>query len=142
VATLTPHPEGIPLPEPSLVSAPFWEGARVGELRYQRCPAGHPVFNPAPRCRCCGSSDLTWERSAGFGAVYSSSVVWRPQTPAFAVPYVAAIVALDEGYQMLANVIGCEPEDVVVGLRVAVEFHPIGGGFVLPYFRPDGAGDA
>jgi uncharacterized OB-fold protein len=69
-------------------------------------------------------------------------VVWRPQTPAFAVPYVAAIVDLDEGYQMLANVIGCEPEDVAVGLRVVVEFHPIGGGFVLPYFRPDTTGGA
>jgi uncharacterized OB-fold protein len=49
---------------------------------------------------------------------------------------VVAIVDVDEGYQMVANIIGCEPEDVATGLPVRVEFHPIGGGMSLPYFRP------
>jgi uncharacterized OB-fold protein len=68
--------------------------------------------------------------------VYSWTVAWRPQSRAFRTPYVAAIVDLDEGYQMLTNVIGCQPDDVHAGMRVAVEFHPIGGGISLPYFRP------
>jgi uncharacterized OB-fold protein len=46
------------------------------------------------------------------------------------------IVELDEGYQMVSNVIGCEPDDVRVGLRVEVEFHPAGKSMWLPYFRP------
>jgi hypothetical protein len=43
---------------------------------------------------------------------------------------------MDEGYQMLSNVIGCEPDDIHDGMRVAVEFHPVGGDVHLPYFRP------
>jgi uncharacterized OB-fold protein len=136
---LQPHPEGIPVPSPSPISRPYWDGCRRGELLYERCAdCGHAVFEPAPRCRWCASVRLEWARSNGTGSVYSWSVVWRPQTPAFAVPYVCAIVDVDEGYQMLANVIGCRPDEVRSGMRVAVEFHPIGGGFALPYFRPVG----
>jgi uncharacterized protein len=137
VTVLQPHPPGIPVPRPTPVSAPFWDGCRRGELLYQRCEDCRvPVFNPAPACRRCLSSRLTWERSAGRGGVYSWSTVWRPQRPAFAVPYTAAIIDIDEGYQMLANIIGCIAEDITCGMRVAVEFHPIGEGFVLPYFSP------
>jgi uncharacterized OB-fold protein len=62
--------------------------------------------------------------------------VWRGQVPEFTVPYAAAIVDLDEGYQMVANIIGCEPEHIHGDMVVQVEFHPIGKGFMLPYFRP------
>jgi uncharacterized OB-fold protein len=104
---------------------------------HQRCDAcGHAEFDPAVVCRRCGARALTWARSAGLGTVYSWTVVWRPQQPSFVVPYAPAIVDLDEGYQMLAAVIGCRVADLTVGLRVAVEFHPVADGFALPYFRP------
>ena len=82
------------------------------------------------------SRDLSWERSEGTGAVYSWTTIWRPQTPDFTVPYAAVIVDMDEGWQTLSNVIGCEHEAVHIGMRVAVEFHPITDGVMLPYFRP------
>jgi uncharacterized OB-fold protein len=82
------------------------------------------------------SSELAWERGTGKGSVYSWSVVWRPQAPQFVTPYVAAIVDLDEGYQMIANLIDCTPEDIASGMQVAVQFHPIGNGIWLPYFGP------
>jgi hypothetical protein len=104
---------------------------------YQRCEeCATAVFDPASACRRCLSDRLTWQVSDGLGTVYSWSTVWRPQSPAFATPYVAAIIDVDEGYQMLANIIGCAPEEVRAGLRVSVEFHPIGEGLVLPYFSP------
>ncbi len=84
----------------------------------------------------CASRNLTWEKSAGTGAVYSWTAVWRPQTPDFTVPYVAVIVDMDEGWQILSNIIGCEHDAVEIGQRVAVEFHPITDGVMLPYFRP------
>jgi uncharacterized OB-fold protein len=87
-------------------------------------------------CAHCTSRSLTWERSAGTGTVYSWTKIWRPQIPAFEVPYVAVIVDVDEGWQMLSNLIGCDVGDVEIGLRVEVDFHPIEGGFQLPYFRP------
>lgn len=134
---LVPQPATIPPPFPSAHSAPYWEGAKRGELLFQRCPTcGHAEFDPSIICRRCGERALTWERSAGAGTVYSWTVVWRPQQPSFVVPYAPAIVDLDEGYQMLANVVGCDVADLAVGMRVHVEFHPVADGFVLPYFRP------
>lgn len=133
---LRPHPLGIPVPTPSTISQPFWDGCRQGVLRFQRCENGHIVFNPAPRCRNCLSDALTWETSTGRGKVYTWSVIWRPQTPAFRTPYAAAIVELDEGYQMIANIIGCDHASVRVGLPVSAEFHQISSTMSLPYFSP------
>jgi uncharacterized OB-fold protein len=62
--------------------------------------------------------------------------VHRPQTPAFATPYVAAIVELDEGFQMVSNIVGCEPAAVHVGLEVTVLFHAVNDRLTLPYFAP------
>jgi uncharacterized OB-fold protein len=56
--------------------------------------------------------------------------------PAFSVPYAVAIVRLDEGYDMVTNIIGCSPDEVRTGTRVIVEFHDVGEGVNLPYFRP------
>jgi uncharacterized OB-fold protein len=63
-------------------------------------------------------------------------VVWRPQTPAFEVPYAPAIVQLDEGISVVSAIIGCEPEKLAEGMGLAAEFHPSGDAAALPYFRP------
>lgn len=137
MSLLAPQGPGIPLPKPSPTSEAFWEGCRRGELRYQRClTCSAALFDPPLRCRECGGSTLEWQVSAGRGEIYSWSTVWRAQTPAFTVPYVAAIVTLDEGYAMISNIIGCRVEEVTVGLAVEVEFHPVGEDIWLPYFRP------
>lgn len=134
---LEPQRGEIPEPNPSLWSGPFWEGCDRGELLFQRCgDCGGITHTPAIMCAHCVGKDLTWEASAGTGEVYSWSTVWRPQTPAFTVPYVAVIVRLDEGWDHLSNLIGCEHDAVEVGMRVAVEFHRTAGGTNLPYYRP------
>lgn len=128
--------EGIPLPTPTIVSQPFWDGCSRGELLFQRCGScGRAVFNPASMCRYCLSKDLAWERSAGKGKVYSWTVAWRPQAPEFKTPYAAAIIDLDEGYQMISNVVQCEVENLHVGMDVTVTFQKIGD-ITMPYFRP------
>ena len=133
---LTPHPEGIPAPTITGLSRPFWDGCQRGQLLFQRCGNGHAVFNPAPICRQCHSANLTWEQSTGHGNVYSWSIVWRPPSPKFEVPYAVTIVTLEEGYTMMGNVIGCDHQMVAVGLAVVVQFHTIGNGIYLPYFAP------
>jgi len=57
------------------------------------------------------------------------------------VPYVVALIDLEEGGRMMANVLECPPDAVHIGLAVEVVFEEIGDGFVLPQFRPrpDGA---
>ena len=133
---LVPQREGIPLPHPSPTSAPFWEGCNEGRLLFQRCGScGGIVFEPAPLCRRCNGRDLHWEQSGGLGTVYSWTVAHRPQMAAFTVPYAPVIVDLDEGYQLLTNLIECDSDAIQVGMRVRVDFRDIGGQ-KLPYFRP------
>jgi uncharacterized OB-fold protein len=137
VTTLQPQSGAIPPPTPSALSRPFWDGCNRGELLFQRCDdCGRATHTPAYICAHCASSALTWQASAGTGSVYSWTTVWRPQMPAFEVPYVAVIVELDEGWHFLSNLIGCTVDDVEIGMRVEVEFHAVDGGFQLPYFRP------
>jgi uncharacterized protein len=134
---LTPQHGLLPHAEPSLVTRPFWDGCAVGELRFQRCRGcGAAQFPPAEICRACTGANLVWERSAGLGTLYSWTVVYRPVTPVFDVPYAPAIVDLDEGYQMMTNLIGLAPDAITPGLSVQAEFHRTHGGLCLPYFRP------
>jgi uncharacterized OB-fold protein len=136
-AVLQPQPIGIPVPNPSLASKPYWDAAARGELVYQHCDdCGTIALRPASVCGNCTSRALSWQRSDGAGALYSWTVVWRPQHPSFTVPYAPAIVELDEGFRMMSAVIGCDPDELVPGLRLAVEFHPAGDDIQLPYFRP------
>ncbi|OBF54808.1 hypothetical protein A5787_04380 [Mycobacterium sp. 852002-50816_SCH5313054-b] len=130
------RPQSGPVPHASShLSLPFWQGCRAGELRYQRCAAcGVANFPPSEHCRQCLSADLRWERSDGRGEIYSWTVVHRPVTAEFEPPYAPAIVTLDEGYQMLTNIVGMAPADLAIGLRVRVEFHAVGADLTLPYF--------
>ena len=86
--------------------------------------------------RQCHATAPVWGESAGAGSLYSWTVVWRPPDPAFRVPYAPAVIRLDEGFWMMSAVIGCEPEALARGPRLAVEFHPASDEITLPYFRP------
>ena len=130
------QPQTGPLPHASSqVSVPFWQGCQSDELRYQRCDAcGLANFPPTEHCRQCLSDELQWANSGGVGEIYSWTVVYRPVTPEFEPPYAPAIITLDEGYQMLTNIVGVAPEDVAIGMRVRVHFHVVDPDLTLPYF--------
>jgi uncharacterized OB-fold protein len=132
----TLRPQTGPLPHASSqVSVPFWQGCRAGELRYQRCEAcGLANFPPTEHCRQCLSADVSWQDSGGVGEVYSWTLVHRPVTAEFEPPYAPAIVTLDEGYQMLTNLVGITAEDLAIGMAVQVQFHEVGEDVTLPYF--------
>jgi uncharacterized OB-fold protein len=127
----------IPLPRPTPVSRPFWEGARRGELLVQKCQdCGNLVHIPHVACTRCLSPNLEWVQSSGKGTVYSYTIVWRPQMPAFKVPYAVGIIELEEGWHMLSNIIDCPVEDVKVGMPVEVVFQKESEEITLPRFRP------
>ena len=132
----------IPLPHPSELSRPHWDGCREGVLRVQRCrDCGAYVFIPQPLCTGCQSEALSWVESSGRGTVYSLTTVWRPQRPEFDVPYIVAIVELEEGWHMLTNLVDCPPEAARIGLPVEVTFLEMSDEITLPMFRPRGAED-
>ncbi|HVU72856.1 MAG TPA: OB-fold domain-containing protein [Mycobacteriales bacterium] len=133
---LEPQTSGIPLPRPSSLTRPFWDGCKEGRLLFQRCTTcAAAIFDPALACRTCRGRDLVWEQSAGRGEIYSWTVAHRPLSPAFTAVYAPVIVTLDEGYRMISNIVGCDDSLLAVGLRVEVLFHRIDD-TVLPYFRP------
>ena len=128
---------GLPVPRPSELSRPHWEGCKNGKLLVQQCQScGGYVFTPEVACTHCLGDQLHWVASSGRGTVYSYTVVYRPQRPEFATPYVAAIIELSEGWHMLSNIVCCEPEEVFIGMAVQVEFVSRGTDVVLPMFRP------
>jgi uncharacterized protein len=132
----TLRPQTGPVPHASShLSAPFWQGCQAGKLRYQHCAAcGRSNFPPTEHCRHCLSGELDWRTSAGAGEIYSWTVVHRPVTAEFEPPYAPAIVTLDEGYQILTNIVGVAPEGLAVGMPVQVQFHVVGEDLTLPYF--------
>lgn len=133
---LSPQSGDLPHVNPSALTSPFWEGCAEGELRYQRCDnCGSANFPPQEHCRRCSSFDQQWKRSTGCGRLYSWTIVRRPVTAAFHAPYAPAIITLDEGYQMITNMVGMAAESLRIDLAVRVVFHHVDGhGLWLPYF--------
>jgi len=126
----------IPLPRPTALSRPHWDGCREGVLRVQRCAAcGSYEFIPQAVCTRCQAGKLEWVESSGRGSVYSHTTVYRPPRPEFDAPYVVAIVELEEGWHMLTNLVDCTPEEVAIGLSVEVDFRAVSDEITLPCFR-------
>jgi uncharacterized protein len=101
----------------------------------QRCPAcAAHVFIPRHACPHCLTEPLDWVESSGRGQIYSYTLVHRPPHPAFEPPYCIAIVRLDEGWQMLSNIVGADPAAIAVGQRVTVDYLDFDT-ITLPVFR-------
>jgi len=115
----------------------FWEGCQVGELRIQQCRAcarlAHP---PVVRCPACGSYELGYRVASGRGQVYSFVEVHHPRVPAFDYPLLVALVELEEGTRLLANLEGVEADEVHVGMPLVCFFREVEPGFALPFFQP------
>ena len=129
-----------PLPVPSEVSAPYWKGLASGEIRLQRCADCHRfVFYPRSVCPYCLGERLEWVSTSGRGRVYSYTLVRRAMNPAFAadVPYVFAIVELDEGPRVTTNIVGCAPEEVRVDMRVKAAYDSVTSELALLKFEPE-----
>lgn len=128
-----------PLPRPTELSRPYWDAARRHELKVQRCTrCGLHIFYPRFNCTRCGARELEWIRASGTGSVYTYTVARRPTHAAFAdrVPYVIAVVELDEGPRMTTNIVGCAPDDVRIGMRVEASFEDVNDEISLVMFRP------
>jgi uncharacterized OB-fold protein len=84
------------------------------------------------------SSATTWVRASGRGTVYSFTVTHQNQSPGFreSLPYVLAVVQLDEGPRMMTNVVGCAPADVKIGMAVQVEYEDVTPEITLAKFKP------
>ena len=126
-----------PAPRPTEDSEAYWDAVARHELVAQRCRVCRELRHP-PRPMCPHCRSLDWEelRLAGTGSLYSYAVLHHPRSPAFEYPVIAALVDLDERVRIVSNLVGVEPADIHIGMRLAVEYEPTKDDGVVPVFRP------
>lgn len=113
-------------------NAYFFEGTASRELRIQQCnQCGMLRHPPGPACPECGAFDRGYVVAKGEGTVFSYLVHHAPQVPGKQLPLVIALVDLDEGVRMVAEVTGA-PEGLAIGDRLRVGWNVIDDELTLP----------
>jgi uncharacterized protein len=119
----------------------FWTGGADGRLLVAWCSHCELwVQPPAAGCPDCGGA-LVARPVSGRGTVFTYTVNYQPFNPVLPVPYVIAIVELEErsDLRIATNIVDCEYDSVHIGLRVEVRFerHDLDGDDVfVPVFAP------
>lgn len=119
-----------PLPRADAQTQPYWDGAAAGELRYQSCvDCGRVQLIPRSLCEQCRGSKLNWQNSKCTGTVLTFTTVFRAPLDVFKdkVPYVIAIVDMDEGFRVMVNALPQARENLEIGARVSIGFHDVHG---------------
>jgi uncharacterized OB-fold protein len=127
-------------PPASEDAAPFWDATRRGELVLPWCRAcERPFWYPRAVCPKCLGDAIEWRPASGAGVVYAASVQHLPGPGRDAAdgPYVVVLVELAEGVRVMGNVLECAPDEVRVGMRVRVTWHPLADGRQLLQFVAD-----
>jgi hypothetical protein len=128
----------LPQPVSNGDSRPYWQAAAEGKLFIRKCNSCDMLhFMPRYLCPQCWSEDLSWIEASGKGTVHSFTIIRRASDPAFAhlVPYVVALIDLEEGPRMMANVLGKDAIGVAIGDPVEVLFEDRGAGTKVPQFK-------
>ncbi|MFG5778184.1 Zn-ribbon domain-containing OB-fold protein [Comamonas sp. J-3] len=127
-----------PLPQPTDITAAYWQAAQQEKLLLQHCQqCQNWQFFPRAFCCHCGSEDLSWQASAGKGKIYTFTIN-RRATHAFfkeRLPYAVAMVELEEGPCMMANIIDSDLSRIAIGAKVQVCFERASDEITLPQFR-------
>jgi uncharacterized protein len=115
----------------------FWAAARRGRLAVRVCDGcGTVLHMPRAYCRSCGSWEGHWQEVSGRGRVYSWTTVEHQVHPAYPVPYVVVLVALEDHPEVrLVGHLPGSPE-LREGQAMRVWFEALDGGVVLPQWEP------
>ena len=127
-----------PLPALTVDNRAFWTGGGRGELSIYRCrDCRYWVHPPVRFCPQCESRQVEPEAASGRGTVASFTVNHQKWEPDLAVPYVMALVELEEqpDVRLVANVVNCPTGSVHIGMPVQVCFEEHGDVWV-PLFEP------
>jgi uncharacterized OB-fold protein/acyl dehydratase len=114
-----------PLPRPTPISAPFWDGLKSHEVKLQQCEdCAQWVFFPRAHCPHCASGRLAWRTVSGQGTLYTYTVARVPTLPEFTdeMPQRLAVVALDEGVHLNTTLVGLDDAQIHIGMRVRPVF--------------------
>lgn len=127
-----------PAPELDDLNSFFWTSGADGHLRMQFCEDcqywQHP---PSVCCRKCLGEGITVKPMSGAGTIAALTVNRMPWMPGLKIPYILAIVELDEqvGLRLTSAMPGVEPGGVAIGDRVKVRFEQREDVW-MPFFEP------
>ena len=127
-----------PIPRPGIThdNRFFWEGIAQGRLLIQRCASCRRLQHPpAPMCPGCHGLEMEAIEASGRGVIHSFVVAHHPPIPPFEYPNVIVLVDLEEGTRLVSRLVGIAPDDVRIGMPVAVEFERVDEGFAIHQFR-------
>jgi len=128
-----------PLPLPTPLTRPFWEGLKEGRICIQQCAdcAGW-VFYPRSHCNHCLSERLEWREVSGAATLYTFTITRQPTAPFFAdeVPQRLAVVELAEGVRMTSTLVNVADADIRIGMRLEPVFDRVSADVTLLRFAP------
>jgi len=114
----------------------WWEAIDEGRLLIQKCKScGALRHPPRPMCGSCQSLDWETQESKGAGTVNSYTVMHHPPIPGYDFPLPVALIDLDEGTRIVSNVVGCELDEVHIGMRVQCRIENVDDEMKLPLFH-------
>ena len=115
-------PEQMIRPAASRDTAFFWDGISAHELRIQKRPDGTLQHPPAPALWNDMDVPTDYVVASGKGTVFSFVVHHAPQVPGRTLPFVIALVELEEGVRMLGELRGIDPAKVEIGMDVRATY--------------------
>ena len=102
---------------------PFWDALDTGTFVLARCTCG-AYYARSQACLRCGADarSLTWVPASGRGTVRTFVVFDKPYHPYFQerIPYVVAVVVLEEGPEITTNVVDTDVTNVEIGMPVRI----------------------
>jgi uncharacterized protein len=128
-----------PLPVPTPVTAPYWEGLKDNRIRVQHClDCAEWVFYPRSHCSHCLSDRLEWRDVSGDATLYTFTIARQPTSPHFAedVPQLLAVVELEGGIRMTTTLANVDEADIQVGMRLRPWFDRVSDEVTMLRFEP------
>ncbi len=115
-------PDKLMRPSSSRDTKFFWDGVNAHELRIQRRPDGTLQHPPVPAVWADKDDPADYVVSSGKGTVFSYVVHHAPKVPGRTLPFVIALVELEEGVRMLGELRGVDAEQVKIGMPVSATY--------------------
>jgi uncharacterized OB-fold protein/acyl dehydratase len=118
----------------------WWEACDEGRVMIQRCSDCQALRHP-PRPMCGECQSMAWDaiESSLEGEVLSYTEMHHPRIPGYQYPLVCAVIRLAEGTNLVSNVVGCDPTEVHIGMKVQGRVEQVDEKTMLPQFYPAGA---
>jgi uncharacterized protein len=115
-------PDAMMRPSSSRDTAFFWDGVKAHELRIQRLADGSLQHPPVPAVWQDAAAPIDYLVASGKGTVFSFVVHHAPKVPGRTLPFVIALVELEEGVRMLGELRNVEHAKIEIGMPVRATY--------------------